>query len=190
MFIYAALDKGPSPPTAREKGSRPSNGVGPTGGHGHWPTKRRYVYYYILCGLTLLYYCYTTTSPSSHALAHPVEGLSCDGWEYFTVRALLALAAVRVPEVEDDARLGADASLDVGLGVEGDADGAALAAVLHARRVSQRGEGDDLAGAAVLPRSGHLQPHAASWFPQRNMNVKPLSFSGCQCLSEVDSLLP
>ena len=35
--------------------------------------------------------------------------------------ALLALVAVRVPEIEGDARLGADASLDGGVGVEGDA---------------------------------------------------------------------
>ena len=90
--------------------------------------------------------------------------------------AVLALVAVRVPEVEDDARLGADASLDVGLGVEGDANGAALAAVFHARRVSQRWDGDDLAGASVLPRSGHLQPHHESW----------LHFSGSQCRIEHD----
>ena len=64
---------------------------------------------------------------------------------------------MRVPEVEEDARLGADASFDVGLGVEGDADGASLAAVPHARRVSQRRNGDDLAGTSVLPRSRHLK---------------------------------
>ena len=64
---------------------------------------------------------------------------------------------MRVPKVEDEARLGADAVLDGGLRVEGDAHGAALAAVSHARRVSQRGDGDDLAGAAVLPRPGHLK---------------------------------
>ena len=67
------------------------------------------------------------------------------------------MVAVRVPKVEDEARLGADAVLDGGLRVEGDAHGAALAAVSHARRVSQRGDGDDLAGAAVLPRPGHLK---------------------------------
>ena len=74
--------------------------------------------------------------------------------------ALLALVAVRVPEIEHDSRLGADASLDAGVGVEGDANGAALAAVFHARRVSQRGDGDDLAGASVFPRSGHLRQQA------------------------------
>ena len=77
--------------------------------------------------------------------------------------AVLALVAVRVPEVEDEARLFADAVLDGGLRVEGDAHGAALAAVSHARRVSQRGDGDDLAGAAVLPRPGHLKQRRKSW---------------------------
>ena len=90
--------------------------------------------------------------------------------------ALLALVAVRVPEIEDDARLGADASLDAGVGVESNANGAALAAVFHARRVSQRGDGDDLAGASVLPRSGHLlKQNDASGFPQISMNAEPLS---------------
>ena len=75
------------------------------------------------------------------------------------------MVAVRVPEVEDEARLGTDAVLDDGLRVECDAYGTALAAVSHARRVSQRGDGDDLAGAAVLPRPGHLKEHGASGFP-------------------------